>query len=81
MLQINNINDAAIIFTNRRQPMCCLGPCIRNPRFSCCNPCATSGHINMRSDFGNHNANQWGDNNKNSNGNREDNKGKEGRRP
>lgn len=48
MLQINNINDAAIIFTSRRQN-CCRGPCMRNPRYTCCNPCPTSGQINMGS--------------------------------
>lgn len=52
--------------------MCCWGPCFGNPRYSCCNKCDNSGHINMRSEFGsqsgNHNQNQWGDHNEKTSG-------------
>ena len=46
MLQMNIINDTAIIFTNRRN-FCCWGPCIENPRFGCCNSCITERQVNF----------------------------------
>ena len=46
MLQMNIINDSAIIFTNRRG-LCCWGRCIDNPMRTCCNPCMPERQVNI----------------------------------
>ena len=59
MLQMNIINDTAIIFTSRRST-CCWGPCDENPRQVCCVSCMAERQYN----FGSQGANQNGHNNK-----------------